>query len=105
MLPRDYMGTVGTRIWIGGLENSPIFVGLVGTLARFVQKQATWAGCGHNPFHPVRPPLVKTSSNDAHHGVQNGVTTLWGAGCHAIPKGSIAANAPIELIQPLGMAR
>ena len=45
---------------------------------------------------PLHAPLVKTSSNDAHHDVQNSATTPWGAGCLAIPKGSIAANAPIE---------
>jgi len=69
----------------------------MGTLARFVKKTSHLGRLWPQPI-PLRAPLVKTSSNDAHHEIQNGATTPWVAGCLASPKGSVAANAPIELI-------
>ena len=87
---------MGITIWIGGLEKPRVFVGLL-LYSTFCPKTSHLGRLW--PHHiPLRAPLGKTSSNDAHHGVRNGATTPWGAGCLTIPKGSIAAYAPFELI-------
>ena len=77
-------GTMGTMIWIGGIENRHIFIGLVLWHVLSKTSDLGWLWPQHIPLHA---PQVKTASNDAQHGIQNSATTPWGVGCLTIIKG------------------